>query len=139
MPFWKKPHESADWLANVAFFEGFSAEERQRVVSLSSEKELPAGQKLIDQGDPGLECFVIVDGNANVYIGSEPVASLGPGSMVGEMALVEHRPRNASVLAETDMKLLRFDSRRFRTLLSEMPKAEERVMDLLTARLRANS
>jgi len=37
------------------------------------------------------------------------------------------------------MKVLRFDARRFKTLLSEMPKAEERIMAMLTARLRSNS
>ena len=56
--------------------------------------------------------------------------------MVGEMALVDHRPRRASVIADTDMRLLRFDARHFRQLLDEMPKASERVMRLLTERLK---
>jgi CRP-like cAMP-binding protein len=59
--------------------------------------------------------------------------------MIGEMALIGHRPRTASVVAETDMKLLRFDAPQFRKLLSEMPKAEERVTSLLLARRRANN
>jgi CRP-like cAMP-binding protein len=139
MAFWKRPDEGADWLAGVAFFEGFSSQDLQRVAALSTEVEAPAGTVLIDQGDTGVECFVIVEGRASVYIANAHVATLGPGSMVGEMALVDHRPRSASVIAETDMRLLRFDSRHFRRLLAEMPKAEERVMALLTARLRTNA
>jgi CRP-like cAMP-binding protein len=59
--------------------------------------------------------------------------------MVGEMALVDHRPRTASVFAETDMRLLRFDARHFRQLLDEMPKASERVMRMLHERLQRPS
>ena len=136
MAFCKKPSESADWLAGVAFFEGFSSDELARVAALSSEVEAKSGAMLTDQGDTGLDCFVIVEGDASVYAGGMHIASLGPGSMLGEMALVDHRPRNATVLADSDMRLLRFDAKHFRQLLDEMPKASERVMNLLTSRLR---
>jgi CRP-like cAMP-binding protein len=138
MAFWKRPQEGPDWLAGVAFFDGFSPADLTRVAELCTQVESPAGAVLIDQGDTGVDCFVIVEGRANVYIGGEYVNTNGPGSMIGEMALVDHRPRSATVVAETDMKLLRFDARRFRTLLSEMPKAEDRVMALLNARLKLN-
>jgi CRP-like cAMP-binding protein len=139
MPFWKKPHESTEWLSNVAFFDGFTTEELDRVVKLGDEVEVESGALLMDQGDPGLESFVIVDGEAGVYAGGEFIATAGPGSMVGEMALVDHRPRTASVFAETDMRLLRFDARHFRQLLDEMPKASERVMRMLHERMRPPS
>lgn len=139
MGLWKRVIEGVDELAGVAFFEGFSAQERSRVIELSTELDIEPGTVLIDQGDAGLDCFVVLDGTAAVYIGSEYVNSAGKGSVVGEMALVDHRPRSASVIAETQMKVLRFDARRFKTLLSEMPKAEERIMAMLTARLRSNS
>ena len=135
MAFWKRPAESVDWLANVAFFEGFSPEELQRVVALSSEVEVASGAVLIDQGDPGTDCFVIVEGDASVDVNGEHLVSLGPGAIFGETALVDHRPRNASVIADTDMRLLRFDAKHFRVLLDEMPKASERVMTLLHQRL----
>ena len=135
MPFWKRDSESVDWLANVAFFEGFDHEHLRRVAALSSEVESPAGTVIIDQGDAGVDCFVIVDGAASVYKGGEFVASVGAGSVVGEMALVDHRPRNATVIADTDCKLLRFHAKQFRQLLDEMPKASERVMTLLHDRL----
>ena len=85
--------------------------------------------------DPGTHCYVVLEDTASVYVRGEHVASVSPGSMIGEMALVDHRPRTATVVADTDLKLLRFDSRHFRQLLDEMPKASERVMTLLRARL----
>lgn len=135
MAFGRKPAESVAWLSGIPFFDGFSDEELHRVLDLSDQMEAPAGTVLVDQGDPGTDCYVIVEGTASVYVRGEHVASSGAGSMVGEMALIDHRPRTATVVADTDMKLLRFRTRAFRTLLDEMPKASERVMTTLRARL----
>ena len=55
--------------------------------------------------------------------------------MLGEMALVDHRPRSATVVGDTDLDLLRFDSTAFGKVLEEMPKASERVMTLLRTRM----
>ena len=109
------------------------------MAELADDVEAEAGAVLIDQGRVGHECYVIQDGTAGVYVGDEHVATLGPGSMVGEMALIEHRPRSATVVAETPMRLLAFDTRHFRELLDEMPKASERVMSLLNARAQENA
>jgi CRP-like cAMP-binding protein len=136
VPFWKRDSESVDWLANVAFFEGFDHEHLRRVAALSSEVESPAGSVIIDQGDAGVDCFVIVEGSASVYMSDQFIAAVGDGTMIGEMSLVDHRPRNATVVADTDCKLLRFQAKQFRQLLDEMPKASERVMTLLHDRMR---
>ncbi len=131
----RKPSERVELLAGVPFFDGFSPEDLHRVVELSDEVELSAGEVLVDQGDPGTHCYVILEGIASVYVRGEHVASLGAGSMVGEMALVDHRPRTATVVGDTDLDLLRFDSAAFAKLLEEMPKASERVMTLLRTRM----
>jgi len=131
----RKPSERADLLSEVQFFDGFSAEDLRRVVELSDEVELTAGNVLVDQGDPGTHCYVILEGNASVYVRGDHVATMHRGSMVGEMALVDHRPRTATVVADTDLDLLRFDSAAFAKLLEEMPKASERVMTLLRTRM----
>lgn len=131
----RKPAERAELLSNVQFFDGFSADDLRRVVELSDEVEVQAGDVLVDQGDPGTHCYVILEGIASVYVRGEHVASSGPGSMVGEMALVDHRPRSATVVGDTDLDLLRFDSKAFAKLLEEMPKASERVMTLLRTRM----
>lgn len=136
MAFGRKPAESVEWLSGVDFFEGFSDQDLHRVLDLSEQVEAPAGTVLVDQGDPGTDCFVIVDGTASVYVRGEHVASSGPGSMVGEMALIDHRPRTATVVADAEMKLLRFKTKAFGTLLDEMPKASERIMAILSSRLK---
>ncbi len=128
----------SDQLGNVSFFEGFSGDELARVASLAEEVVAEKGAVLIDQGRVGLECYVILEGQAGVYVAGEHVATNGPGSMIGEMALIEHRPRNATVIAESEMRLIAFDTKHFKTLLEEMPLAHDRVMDMLAARMKQN-
>jgi CRP-like cAMP-binding protein len=130
-----KRSDDVTGLAGVPFFDGFPEEDLRRVAELGERIHAPAGTVLVDQGDTGTYCFVIVSGDASVYVRGEYVAGTGPGSMVGEMSLIDHRPRTATVVADTAMELLRFGTREFRTLLDEMPKASERVMTMLRARL----
>lgn len=133
--FGRKAKADAEWLAGVAFFEGFSPDELARVAALAEEVEAAPGAELTEQGRVGDVCYVIVEGTAGVYASGEHIASLNEGSMVGEMALIDHAPRNATVVAETDMVLAAFDSKSFHQLLDEMPKAKERVLETLNARL----
>ncbi|MGI9577419.1 MAG: Crp/Fnr family transcriptional regulator [Microthrixaceae bacterium] len=123
-------------LGSIAFFQGMSEAELKRVDDLGVRMDAPDGEVLVDQGDPGTHCFVVLDGTANVYANGEYVATSGQGSTIGEMALVDHRPRTATVVAAGPMTLLRFDTRQFKALLEEMPKAHERIMGILSARLR---
>jgi len=131
----RKPEERVEVLSKVPFFACFERDDLRRVVDMSDEVQLPAGSVVVDQGDPGTDCYAIVDGTASVYVRGEYVASSGPGSMVGEMALVDHRPRTATVVADTPLDLMRFDSRSFRTLIDELPKASEHILTELRTRL----
>lgn len=126
-------------LRDVAFFRGFEPGELERVAALAEEVEADPGVVIIDQGRVGRECFVVLEGEATVLVGDDVVATIGTGSMIGEMALVEHRPRSASVVADTPMRLVAFDTDAFRQLLAEMPKAHDRVITTLGARLEANA
>jgi len=131
-----KAVDGAGKLRAVAFFEGFDDHELARVAELADDVEAETGAVLVEQGRVGQECYVILEGRASVYVGDEHVATLDAGSMVGEMALIGHKPRNATVVADTPMKLLAFDTKHFKQLLEEMPKAHDRVMETLAARLR---
>ena len=71
------------------------------MAELADDVDAEPGAVLVDQGRVGQECYVILEGEASVYVSGEHVATSGPGSMVGEMALVEHKPRNATVVADT--------------------------------------
>ncbi|MEM8923029.1 MAG: cyclic nucleotide-binding domain-containing protein [Actinomycetota bacterium] len=127
-----------DWLAGVTFFDGFSGDELSKVAALGERVDVGARTEIIDQGRIGEECYVIVDGRAAIFINGEFITCVGQGTMVGEMALVEFRPRSASVVAETDMTLVRFGITDFRKLLEKSPTTNDRVMTLLNQRLAEN-
>jgi CRP-like cAMP-binding protein len=131
------PSDAAFRLKEVAFFEGFTDDELRRVAELADEIDAEPGAELTDQGRPGQEAFVILEGTAGVHINGEQKAEVGPGEIIGEMALIDHHPRIATVRANTKMTLLAFDSVKFRRLLDEMPKAQIRIMEKLVQRLRA--
>jgi CRP-like cAMP-binding protein len=135
----KKATDGVEKLSGVPFFDGFSPDELQRVADLAHDVDAEKGAVLVEQGRVGQECYVILDGEASVYVGGEHVTTSGPGSMVGEMALLEHKPRNATVVADSPMKLIVFDNRAFKKLLEEMPKVHDRVMETLAARLKPSS
>jgi CRP-like cAMP-binding protein len=80
----------------------------------------------------------VIDGQAGVYSAGQHIAAIGPGSIVGEMALVGHKPRNASVVADTPMQLLAFNIAAFKKLLEEMPGTRDVVTKVLEARAEEN-
>ena len=74
----KKSVDGAAKLAGVPFFDGFSSDEMQRVAELADDVDAEKGAVLVDQGRVGQECYVILDGEASVYVSGEHVAHQAP-------------------------------------------------------------
>ena len=96
----------------------------------------PAGQVLIEQGRPGEGLFVIVSGKVKVEVlsdGKPPVqvAELGPGSALGEMAMVDEAPTSARVTAVSDVSAFRFPIDRLVSHLGTDSRAGFKVMRVL--------
>jgi CRP/FNR family transcriptional regulator, cyclic AMP receptor protein len=123
-------------LSNVPLFSACSKRDLRRIAALVDEIEVPEGKVLIRQGEPGWECFVIAEGKAKATIRGVGSTSLGPGDVVGEMSLLDHGPRSATVTAGTDMHLLVLGSRSFSTLIDDVPVVGRRIMAALAGRVR---
>lgn len=123
-------------LGNVRLFSACNKRELSRIAALADEVEEPKGKVIVRQGDPGRECFVIVEGKAKATMRGKASAALGPGSFFGEMSLLDQGPRSATVTAETDMRLLVLGSREFSALINEVPIVSVRIMRGLAERLR---
>jgi CRP-like cAMP-binding protein len=76
-------------------------------------RHVPAGEVVYAQGDRGDSCFVIEQGSAEVLGDGRPIATVGPGDLVGEIALLRQVPRTATVRALTEMDLRLLDGDRF--------------------------
>ena len=127
-----------DDLRRLSIFAKVHERDVTRVAEIGEPVDAEPGAILMDQGDVGTECFFVIDGQAGVLAAGQHVADIGPGSIVGEMALVGHKPRNASVVAQTPMRLLAFNIAAFKKLLEAMPGTRDVVMKVLEARAEEN-
>lgn len=133
----RRNHDAkAQQLNEVALFRGCSPEELAHLAGITDDAILEEGQVLCDQGDVGLACYVIVEGEVEVLVGQQIVATVGAGQTVGEMALLDGRPRSATVIARTQVHLLVIDADRFRDLVAESRTIARGLLRELSGRLR---
>jgi CRP-like cAMP-binding protein len=105
---------------------------RQEVKTTSAK----AGSVLVEEDTVGREFYFILDGTASVKRKGRRIATLGPGRYFGELALLDRKPRSATVAAETDMNLLVLDQRSFNGLLDTMPALAHKLLMAMAQRLR---
>ena len=123
-----------DVLAAVSAFAGCSRKEIHRVARYTLEERHPQGTVLIDEGTKGDEFYVIVEGRVEVLQGGEVVDTLGPGQFFGEVALLGHVTRNATIRAATPVRLLLLPARSFRSLIGRYPAIFDQVVNALEQR-----
>jgi CRP-like cAMP-binding protein len=127
---------SYDKLADIPFFSGWTKEELAHIDRVAEWVTYKPLEQLIKQGTTGYEFIVILEGDVDVIIDGHVVASLGAGDHVGEMALLDGAPRNASVIATTAVRALLVGSREFRALVDQVPSLDRKLLISLTKRLR---
>jgi voltage-gated potassium channel len=110
-----------DLVAQVPFFSGLGAAAIADVVRLLQPRDVAHGTVLFREGQPGDSMFFIVTGEATVQIAPKPIV-LGPGSFVGEMALLFGAPRSATVVVTEPSLLLVLDIANFRELAGRRPE-----------------
>lgn len=102
----------------------------------SDEITLPSGRHLCEQGQIGREAFIILDGNADVRRNGRKIATLKSGDCVGELALLDHGPRTATVTADGELKVLVLGAREFAGILDEVPPIAHKLLKSLASRIR---
>lgn len=125
-------------LRRLAPFAGCTEKELRRLDSLLDQATVAAGTRLTAEGQYGTQAFVIVEGAAEVRLGGEPVAVLGAGDVVGEMALLDRAGgRTATVETTAPTTVLVMDPRTFESVMSGFPSVARHVATTLAQRLRA--
>jgi len=129
-----------DVLRRIALFAELAEEDLDWIAESAEHMDLPAGAILTSEGDPGDALFAIVVGELDVVKRSRnaeiPIARLGPGEIVGEMAVLEARPRNASVRAFSDACVVRIGRDVVLELVRTRPSAAFSIIRTVTGRLR---
>ena len=94
------------------------------------------GDFLFREGDKGDKMFVLLEGEMEIVLGDLVLETAGPGSLIGEMALIDDSPRTASAVAKSACRLAEIDRRRFHFLVQQTPHFATHVMKTLADRLR---
>jgi CRP-like cAMP-binding protein len=126
---------AGDELAKIPLFANLSAKQLAAVDRLVTTIDVAAGRELIRQGELGREFIIVIDGEAEVRRDGAVIAVRGPGTFFGEMALLLERPRNASVVAKTEMTIDVIDPAAFRRLLEEFPDLHAPLLEATAQRL----
>jgi CRP-like cAMP-binding protein len=95
-----------------------------------------AGETLIDAGELGACMYVVQDGELEVVYNGTVLETVGPGGIVGEMSLIDHSPRSASVIAKSDCRVVPIDEEKFLSYVHRTPFFALQVLRITVERLR---
>ncbi len=128
----------AEVLSHVPLFAGLSARHVRHVADLAESVQYAQGRAIVEEGHRGGGFFVILEGTAKVVRspGGKLLAELGPGSYFGELAVIDDRPRTASVVSTSPMLTARITRANFRKLMKQEPEVALRIMENLSGWIR---
>ncbi len=122
-------------LKRVSLFDGLSHKQLVELARVAEDVDFGAGKVLCRQGQAGQEFFVIMEGEAGVTKDGKDIGTCRAGDFFGEIALIEHVPRTATVTAKTPIRFFVITSQSFLKLLDEQHGIERKVLRALARRL----
>lgn len=123
-------------LRGVPLFADLDDRGLQAVGVLARETAVLAGEPIMLEGEPGDAFYVILEGTVRVEKGGRTVRSMTTGGFLGEIALLDGRPRTASAFAVTECRLLRLGQHEFERLVDTFPEVSAKVRAAIHRRLR---
>ena len=123
----KLPHHLQ--YAEFAFAATATSEELRTLCSLTTRIDVKKGSVLMHQGAFGNEVLLLVHGQLVVEKNGELIASIAPGAVVGERAVILNQARDATVRAAYDSTILAMSRSEFNTLLAECPSIARNILE----------
>ena len=114
-----------EMLARLARFNDFSDDEIHKVIEEATYLTVPQGWALMVEKTPADKAYLILEGEVSVRQKGEEIAKVGAGELIGEMALVNHKLRNATVVAETPLEVLHFTDETVARLTEQVPHFQQ--------------
>lgn len=128
--------EPSDLLAQVPLFSQLNKKSLERIIRAARERHFESGHTVVAEGDEGVGMFIVTSGRVEVSREGVKLDEFGPGGFFGEMALLDHRRRSATVttLEPTDCLVLpRAD---FIAELRSDPDLAIELLEVLSRRVR---
>jgi CRP/FNR family transcriptional regulator, cyclic AMP receptor protein len=129
----KEYEEDARRLQEFAAFAKFSDDDLRRIARATRRTSTSGPWPLIREQTPSDACYILLSGEAGVYVGSDRIAVVGPGEVIGESALRRGKLRNATVTTTGKAEVLHIARDDLDRLLTEVPALRE-TMDATVAR-----
>jgi CRP-like cAMP-binding protein len=126
MPHMKQPPIDAQ-LSAMPLFAGLKPRELSEVAGAITQRHVKEGKSVIKEGNWGHEFVLVLEGEIEIHRDGQLVDVTGPGSYVGELAVLDDVRRNADVIARTPVIVGTIEAGLFRSLLDEIPELEERI------------
>ena len=124
-----------DLLRQITLFAGCSKRELGDIARIADEIDFDAGKTLITQGEPGRQCFVVIEGSVDVLKDGKKLAPRGSVELFGEIALLSGGPCTATVTTATPVRALVISPQAFQALLDRQPSIQRRVLHTMSERL----
>lgn len=110
---------------------------RQELFShIEKYQSFPAGRAVFREGESGSSLYIIAEGEVDIMRGERVLETVGPGGVIGELALIDDKPRSASAVARTDCMLAPVNREHFLALIQRTPLFALQVMRAMANRLR---
>ena len=124
-------------IASVPLFARCSKKELREIAAVADEMDFPEGRALTQEGKPGREFLVLIEGTAEVRQRGRKINSLRAGDFLGEIALLSGKPRTATVTTTSPVRALVITERSFKRLLQRSSPLQMKVLEALVERLPA--
>jgi CRP/FNR family cyclic AMP-dependent transcriptional regulator len=129
----KEGREDVRRLREFTTFDNFSDDDLERLVRAANRATTSGPWPLILEQTPSDACYILLSGEAGVYVGRDRVAVVGPGEVIGESVLRRGKLRSATVTTTGPAEVLRIGRDDLASLLDEIPALRE-TMDATVAR-----
>lgn len=127
---------SVEMIRAVPLFSDLDDKTASRLASEFVERHFDEGASIATEGSDGLNFFIVASGEASVSVQGAQVATLGPGTSFGEVALVDKSARTATVTATTPMIAYALPVWSFRPFIEERPELAWKLLEILAGMLR---
>lgn len=125
-----------EFLGRVPIFANCTPEEIGAVSAVAQESGFQTGQIIVTQGTPGQAFYLILSGRVEIVRDGQSLGAFGPGDFFGEMSLLDHAPRSATIKALEPTVCLMLSSWDFKALLEKHPSIAVKLLEILSRRLR---
>ena len=132
----KIPAQVVEQLGALAVFSRCTPKELDALARIGTIIRVDAGYTFMRQGRRGSEFFILMDGAARCVVDGYDVATYQPGEFFGEMSIIDHAPRSATVVADETSTVLVVDAREFAAMLERAPSTVTPLLTAMTQRLR---